>query len=44
MEIIIGTIIGGFIAGIAMILNSYFNARITREKEERELKRKHFDK
>jgi len=44
MEVIIGTIIGGFIAGIAMILNSYFNAKITREKEERELKRKQFDK
>ena len=44
MEVVIGTIIGGLIAGIAMILNSNFNARVAREKEERELKRKYFDK
>lgn len=44
MEVVIGTIIGGLIAGIAMILNSNFNAKVAREKEERELKRKYFDK
>ena len=44
MEYIIGTIIGGIIAGLAMILNSHFNSRIARDKEQREYKRKTTDK
>lgn len=44
MEYVIYTIIGGIIAGGAMILNSYFNSRIARDKEEREYKRKNTDK
>lgn len=44
MEYVIGTIVGGIIAGLAMILNSLFNSRIAREKEQREYKRKNTDK
>lgn len=44
MDYVIGTIIGGIIAGLAMILNSHFNSRIARDKEEREYKRKNTDK
>jgi transcriptional regulator of heat shock response len=44
MEYVIGTIVGGIIAGLAMILNSLFNSRITRDKEQREYKRKNIDK
>jgi len=44
MEYIIGTIIGGIIAGLAMILNSYLKSRIARDKEQREYKRKATDK
>lgn len=44
MEYVIYTIIGGIIAGGAMILNSYFNSRIARGKEEREYERKNIDK
>lgn len=39
MEYVIGTIIGGVIAGLAMLLNSYFSSRIARDKEEREYRR-----
>jgi hypothetical protein len=42
--IVISAIAGGIIAGAAMILNSYFNARIAREKEQREYKRINNDK
>ena len=44
MEYVIYTIIGGISAGGAMILNSYFNSRITRDKEEREYRRQNTDK
>lgn len=40
----IATIIGAIIAGLAMILNSHFNSRIARDKEEREYKRKNTDR
>lgn len=44
MEYIIGIIVGGIITGIAMILNSYFNTRFTRQKEQREYRRTQRDK
>ena len=44
MEYVIGTIVGGIITGLAMVLNSYFNSRIARDKEQREYKRKNTDK
>ena len=42
--IVISAIAGGIITGAAMILNSYVNARIAREKEQREYKRVNNDK
>jgi len=44
IKYLIGIGVGGFIAGAAMILNSYFNARIARDKEHREYKRIRNDK
>ena len=44
MEYVIGTIIGAIITGLAMLLNSFFNARISRDKEQREYNRTHIDK
>ena len=44
MEYIIGIIVGGIITGLAMILNSFFNDRIARQKEQREYRRIHIDK
>ncbi len=44
MEYVIGTIIGAIIAGLAMILNSFINARISRDKEQREYKRTRIDR
>ncbi len=44
MQYIVGVILGGILTLIAMILNSYFNARIAREKEQREYKRISRDK
>jgi len=44
MEYVIGTVIGAIIAGLAMVLNSFINARISRDKEQREYKRTHMDK
>jgi len=35
MDAFIGAITGGLIAGLAMILNSYYNAKFSRQKEER---------
>ena len=36
MEYVIGTVIGGIIAGLAMILNSHFDSRIARDSESSE--------
>ena len=36
MEYVIGTTIGGIIAGLAMMLNSYFDSRIARDSESSE--------
>lgn len=44
MEFIIGMVVGGIITGLAMILNTHFNAKIAREKEEREYKRIYADR
>ena len=44
METIIGTIIGGLIAGIAMVLNSYFSAKLSREKEDKAIRRNQYEK
>jgi transcriptional regulator of heat shock response len=44
MEAIIGTLLGALITGFAMVLNSFFNARIAREKDEQSFKRKNFEK
>jgi len=44
MEFLIGTIVGCIITGLAMILNTHFNAKIAREKEQREYKRIYADR
>ena len=44
MEYIIGTIAGAIIAGAALIIKSYFDARSAREKEQREYRRIKNDK
>jgi hypothetical protein len=44
MQYIVGIIVGAIITGIAMILNSYFNARTAREKEQRDYSRINNDK
>ena len=44
METIIGIIIGGLIAGIAMLLNSYFSAKLSREKEDKAIRRSQYEK
>jgi len=44
METIIGTIIGGLIAGVAMVLNSYFSAKLSREKEDNAIRRNQYEK
>ncbi len=44
MEYILGIVIGSIITGLAMILNSFFNDRIARQREQREYRRVHTDK
>jgi len=44
METIIGTIIGGLIAAIAMVVNSLMGARLSEAKEDREFKKRNFEK
>jgi len=39
MEFLIGTIVGCIITGFLIILNTHFNAKIAREKEQREYRR-----
>ena len=44
LEVLIGTIIGALIAGLAMILNSYYSARRQEQREDHLARRKQLEK